>query len=81
MMGCMTEYRPPKLVGRLMPLNALMHPENHRLAWERAQKLDISMTKYIDALVARDNGRPSILDHLEGEQQRLFPQDDDPEKD
>lgn len=61
----MDEYKAPKLSGRMAPLNTLVQPENHRRAWERARALGIPMTKYIDGLIARDNGQPSILDDIE----------------
>lgn len=64
-MGRMTEYKPPKLTGRLAPLNTLIQPENHRRAWEKSRQLGIPLTKYIDGLIARDNGVPSILDDVE----------------
>lgn len=61
----MEEYRPPKLSGRMAPLNTLIQPENHRRAWERSRALGIPMTKYIDALIAHDNGEPSLLDDVD----------------
>lgn len=58
----MTDYRAPQLTGRRMVLAARVQPEIHRVAYEKATHLGLSMSEYVGALIARDNGLPSRLD-------------------
>lgn len=68
----MTEYRAPQLSGRRMVLAARVQPDIHRVAYERATSLGLSVSEYVGALIARDNNRPS---KLEGQRQDVLPLD------
>lgn len=58
-------YRVPKMIGQRVPLRPMVPPEIHRLTHERAKKLGLSASAYIEALIARDLGMPSQLDDIE----------------
>lgn len=66
----MEEYRPPKPLGKKVPLNCLVHPDQHHAAWKATQRYNMSFGEYVGALIDRAEGRPNRLD---GMQPRALP--------
>lgn len=61
--GAMTEYKPPKMIGRKVPFSMRLTLDQHRLAAENASHVGLSMAEYIGALIERDSGRTNKLDN------------------
>ena len=58
----MTEYTPPKLLGKRVAFSMRVLPEQHRRAAEKAAALGLSQADHVGALIDRDHGLPNAID-------------------
>lgn len=70
-----SEYKTPALYGSKVPFSFRMYPEEHRLAAEKAEANNISMARYIGALIRRDAGLPNELDNSKSDEKDQLPLD------
>ena len=70
-----SEYKTPALYGSKVPFSFRMYPEEHRLAAEKAEANNISMARYIGALIRRDAGLPNELDNPKSNEKNQLPLD------
>lgn len=63
----MEEYHQPKLIGKKIPMNCLVHPDQHYRAWTDMQQYNMSFGEYVGALIDRAAGLPNRLDGMHQE--------------